>query len=654
MSKTKTIKFFISSTFKDFEQERDILHKFVFPELKDLCHKEGFGFQPIDLRWGVMEEAGHDQQTMNICLNEIKRSSYEPNPNLLLLVGQRYGWVPIPYDIEAKEFDEIIVNVSSEDEKLIREWYILDENAVPHSYYLKDKYEYKGKRKEWTKIEDQIRAAFQKATDLKRYHTSATEQEMYEGLDAFSDKVDHKHTFSYFRTIENYDKADAEKRKDFIDDDLSKLNELSKKLKGNSNIPKENQIISKKNVQWNDIEEATQTKYEQLSLANCPAYLKEFHDEVLRRFTEAIQTEIGNYKKEAVTELEIELDEQEKFLNTKSKIVIGRKVEVDRITNFIKSEEEPSQYYLQYGKSGSGKTSVMASAISSIDKNKYEVIYRFIGTSALSTYSIVLFESIYWQIQTILENKDNIPKPQLEHDEYKFKQQFQDQLAKLKDKQVVIFLDALDQFEDYNDLTILLDGLQKNIKIVFSTLYDEEKKDNSDYSQYYNRLEYLKNKYLLEELQAQSNLDILNKWLEANNRKLTNDQLAYIKNKTSNKTPLYLKLVFEIVKHWKHTKDDCFLEETEEGLIKQFFSFIQKQYHHEKSLIRYTLGLISASKDGLSEEELIDLFSRDTEFLELFQNERYQKLDRLPNAIWSRFYFYIQEFFTEKFIDGRC
>ena len=45
MSKNKTIKFFISSTFKDFEAERNILQKFVFPKLKELCNKKGFGFQ---------------------------------------------------------------------------------------------------------------------------------------------------------------------------------------------------------------------------------------------------------------------------------------------------------------------------------------------------------------------------------------------------------------------------------------------------------------------------------------------------------------------------------------------------------------------------------------------------------------------------------
>ena len=45
MSRNKTIKFFISSTFKDFEAERNILQEFVFLKLKGLCSKNGFDFQ---------------------------------------------------------------------------------------------------------------------------------------------------------------------------------------------------------------------------------------------------------------------------------------------------------------------------------------------------------------------------------------------------------------------------------------------------------------------------------------------------------------------------------------------------------------------------------------------------------------------------------
>ena len=644
MENNKTIKFFISSTFKDFEAERNILQKFVFPKLKELCHLNGFGFQPIDLRWGIIDEAGLDQQTMNICLNEIKRSSYDPKPNLLLLVGQRYGWVPLPYDIEENELKNIISKVSTSNKELIEQWYIKDENTKDTTYYLKDKYGIK--RDEWNKIENQIKDAFQDATNIERYHTSATEQEMYQGLDKFSEEVEHTHTFAYFRTIVNYNQDDKN-LVDFIDSDLEKLNKLKGKLQNKTNIPNENHI-NLTSVEWKNIIESKEISYEDLTLENCPLYLKEFYDQILEQFTISITKEINNFAER--TNLQIELEEQSNFLDIKSEVVLGRDDTVNKINNFIE-DTNTEQYYLQYGKSGSGKTSVMAKAITDINKAKYMVIYRFIGTTAYSTYSNSLFESIYWEIESIMTNNKQISKPFIEINTEKFKKQFKEQLEKLEDKQVVIFLDAVDQFEDYNDLTILLDDLPSNIKVIFSTLYDKTK-SNEDYYKYFNLLSFIDNKYELPALNDNDNLKILKQWLLIKNRTITEEQSLYIQQITSNKTPLYLKLVFEIVKHWKHDKVDIELKDSEEDLIIQFFNLIQKQYHHKDILLKEALGYISASKNGLSEEEILDLFSRDDEFLKQFQNHRYPNIDRLPTSIWSRFYYYMQEFFTEKLIDG--
>jgi hypothetical protein len=47
-----TIHFFLSSTFVDFQTERGVLQRRVFPELRKLCVAAGFRLQPIDLRWG--------------------------------------------------------------------------------------------------------------------------------------------------------------------------------------------------------------------------------------------------------------------------------------------------------------------------------------------------------------------------------------------------------------------------------------------------------------------------------------------------------------------------------------------------------------------------------------------------------------------------
>ncbi len=78
----KTFRLFISSTFSDFKKERDVLHTEVFPVLEQHCKDNGFVFQPIDLRWGVSNEAQFDQKTLELCLEEVRVCKHFPHPNL--------------------------------------------------------------------------------------------------------------------------------------------------------------------------------------------------------------------------------------------------------------------------------------------------------------------------------------------------------------------------------------------------------------------------------------------------------------------------------------------------------------------------------------------------------------------------------------------
>ncbi len=86
---------FISSTFKDMHAERDWLRYHVFDRLEEELSKRRHHLEPIDLRIGVdpthadTEEA-RELLVLKVCLNEIERS----RPFLLVLLGDRYGWVP--------------------------------------------------------------------------------------------------------------------------------------------------------------------------------------------------------------------------------------------------------------------------------------------------------------------------------------------------------------------------------------------------------------------------------------------------------------------------------------------------------------------------------------------------------------------------------
>ncbi|XP_072040846.1 uncharacterized protein [Amphiura filiformis] len=86
--KKREIRVFVSSTFVDFKDEREILIKKVFRELNRLCLDRGVFFSYVDLRWGITTEQSKDGKTIFICLSEVDRC----RPYFICLLGDRFGW----------------------------------------------------------------------------------------------------------------------------------------------------------------------------------------------------------------------------------------------------------------------------------------------------------------------------------------------------------------------------------------------------------------------------------------------------------------------------------------------------------------------------------------------------------------------------------
>lgn len=132
-----TIRFFISSTFVDFQMERNVLQELVFPKLRALCARSGFRLQPIDLRWGVSEEASTDRQTLRICFAELERCrQLSPDFFLLIQLGNRYGSYILPPVLTVTTAARLFLHLSEEERRDFDAVYRLDENALPSEYVL--------------------------------------------------------------------------------------------------------------------------------------------------------------------------------------------------------------------------------------------------------------------------------------------------------------------------------------------------------------------------------------------------------------------------------------------------------------------------------------------------------------------------------------
>lgn len=85
---------FISSTFLDMQQERDVIQRKVMPEIKDFVKQYGENIEVCDLRWGVntldMNERDSMLKVIRVCFDEIDRA----RPFFIAIIGERYGDIP--------------------------------------------------------------------------------------------------------------------------------------------------------------------------------------------------------------------------------------------------------------------------------------------------------------------------------------------------------------------------------------------------------------------------------------------------------------------------------------------------------------------------------------------------------------------------------
>jgi len=73
------LRVFISSTFRDLQEEREYLVKKIFPAMirlrrrRALCRQRGITFTEVDLRWGLTDENVVLGQVSRTCLEEVDK-----------------------------------------------------------------------------------------------------------------------------------------------------------------------------------------------------------------------------------------------------------------------------------------------------------------------------------------------------------------------------------------------------------------------------------------------------------------------------------------------------------------------------------------------------------------------------------------------------
>ena len=664
-NQTKIFRVFVSSTFSDMKEERRILQNDVFPKLEKYCEERGAKFQAVDLRWGVNEESQLNQKTIDICLNEISRcQKLSPKPNFLVLVGNKYGWQPIPPRIPEEEMVQILSMLSGSNLELIQKWYKLDTNAIPAEYVLLPRNKEDRKYPEWRKVEKMIRITLREAVDhLKfsdiqrvKYFTSATHQEIIRG--ALSPPEDGEnpedHVVAMVRNIKDFPEGAVEGFVDVVDEttdaysksQLADLKiELDRKL-GNHCIPYEATWVNDKSR----IDDKTT-----------------FANDVFESLIKIIKQRINKVANLDDKEREFRLHED--FKEVLTHFFRGREGTLETIHQYFTGPEGNVMSLI--GKSGSGKSSVMAEATRQIEE-KYPgaiVVYRFIGATSASANIISLLTGICGQIarefDVTLESLTGEGREKSLYEINGLTELLNKCLALGNEqKPVILFLDALDQLSDTDNARSLFwipMKLPSHVKLIVSSLPELE--------------EALKQTFLhhlpvLPEAEARQ---ILDQWFNSINRKLTTEQYEEVINScTKSGMPIYLKLAYEISREWHSWDADFLLKDDVKDIINHYFD--QLQVEHTEEFLEHAISYMLCGRyQGLAENEILEVLAFDEKYWQHFLDHSHKehkqelielkaKLEdpkresrgfmKIPIAVWSRLYLDLEPFLTERDADG--
>ena len=682
--RSRTFRLFVSSTFSDMKAERDALARDVFPRAKNLCESRGYRFQPVDLRWGVREESSLDQLTVRICLDEINRCQrLSPRPNFIVLLGDRYGWRPLPGEIPAAEMERMLVVSDTDGHGRISKWYRRDENAVPAEYVLQPRRGALAAYAEpamWEMEERLLLDALVSAAGsagvtaegARKYGASATELEILKG--ALEPGDSHEHVFAFYRSISNLDEMRSSlsarvmgRACDFLDTDADGNWDQNAWRAQRALREELTSRIGEGNVwtygaRWNgeDIEaEAWLPEIPPWPAVPPPPIpvpgLERLCQEAWIRLANLLGAEMDRLDAEATDRDAEEQDDHAEFAHERANGFVGRAAALARIRDHLRAGLD--RPLVVVGPAGSGKSSLLAraSAAASAAHPDALIVRRFIGITPASSGIRSLLQGLCRELAAAAGQEPNA----LPNDFNRLVRALPSLLsAAAAVRPVFMFLDALDQLDESyggRELAWLPSSIDPAVRIVVSTLPDRE----------YGCLPRLlarsgpETVLQLEPMSLAEGEQTVSGWLASlpNPRRLTPGQLDSLRSVAGgNGVPLYLKLLFERARKWRSYDQVApeSLPVDSRQAIQELFASLSSG--HGKILVRIALGYLATARYGLSDSEMLELLWADADVRGDFNRGKRHALpageEALPPILWSRLYAELEPYLSRRDAEG--
>ncbi|KAG9467153.1 hypothetical protein GDO78_015505 [Eleutherodactylus coqui] len=603
----------------------------------------------------------------------------------LALIGNHYGFRPIPRVIDGEEFDILYKKVLKDEAEaqLVTHWFWKDMNAVPPKYVLQpitvhfpqfsdmrtSHVEIQAKEaKEWRDVEKRLSSVLRSAAQAAyvegsitlqqkhKYYMSVTEWEIECGL--LAPETNQAGTTIFFRKVKDMDLS-KDKVSYFIDvtEDGCPDTE-AQELLGDLKTRITQKHPDKVKTHTVDINKPILKK----------AYLQKLCDQVIAVINHQILNSLSRKDGDQLESkhpwlgwLTQEVTHHLVLSCKKLQIFCGRQDMLQRIVGHV-TDKDIRPPLVIYGASGSGKTALMCKAFDMVkhlvaNNENYILVLRLLGTSPQSSEIHDVLKSICYQVCLALDLAPPTVRVTNNYDEtVRFFHQILTTVSTRKTETLMLFLDSLDQLSQSggaHHLHWLPKECLYNVHIVLSTLPEEGGILNTLREKIVDENSYLE----VHPLSAEEGGQMIEMLMSSAGRILTQAQSDIVLNNFGKcGQPLHFKLAFDEAKRWSSytpTSELCIATNTKDA-VHQLYERLEKLYG--KLLISHALGYIVASRNGLSEAELKDILSIDNDVLaEIYEYwaPPSEVAIRIPSLTWSRLRYDLEGYLVEKKADER-
>ncbi|KAE8629352.1 hypothetical protein XENTR_v10000453 [Xenopus tropicalis] len=646
----RSVRVFISANPEDTEAERNELREHVYPKLREFCRENyGMEFQVIDLYWGIPEEDWDSpdlQKTRMRLLEECLKTS--AGPCFVGLLGEKYGTIRIPGEVESSEF-EMILDAAIEaklETRTLEEWYCRDENAVPPAYYLRPKSEMlknhhnpgdsttgSANEKTWRTVAEEIKHIFStsvkllqekgklKNNQVKRYLSSALEDEFDFALGkqtaAFLKKC-----VCYIRKISNIERHVKIPEMARYTDVIKVENKYIRDPEALEKLAKLRDEFIPTIVASSNLRVYTSVTHCDMKLGYSQEVENHYVDGLGKQFYEdmidIIQATVQQNFETETDPLYDEILQHLSLCKTYASFYEYRCEALNLVNKYLRPCRSGHIYPLIiYGGPCTGKTLLLAEVAKKACSWLQEemgpdsdpvVIVRFLGSTDMSSALNCLLQSICEQLavnyRCLLQSR---PKKILNLHEL-----FLNLLNESSfHRPLVIILDGVEQLSDSDDarkLWWLPVHLPRTVRIIISTLPNKHGILQKLRCLIHNEDSYIE----LIPRDKKMCSQILKHQLLRVKRKVTSGQQIYVNEAFSKCTlPMFVNLTFREVRNWRSHKDvdGSTLCVTVHRNIEQLFWSLENKCGPR--FVSRALGYITMATTGLSEVELEDILALD-------------------------------------------